>query len=300
MIKVRRIGHATFETPDLEKQIEHYTQVTGLVVAAREKDRALLATKLGQLVVQLKKGRRSRVAPSSRFRSLPIPTSRRLPARSRRTESRAIFAATTFPARPSCWPSRTTKGTTIEVFTEWDYLTPNQQVVGVGPIKLGHCAFVVPDVQQTCEFYERVLGFKVSDWNGDFFVFMRCNPDHHTVNFIRGKRAKMHHIAFEVRDFSAVEQGCDVLSHHRIPIIWGPLRHGPGHNVSIYHRNPDEHVIEFFAELDQVLDEELGFFDPRPWHADRPQRPKVWSRDNRAVAGWGPPPTPDYHLNRDE
>jgi hypothetical protein len=91
-----------------------------------------------------------------------------------------------------------------------------------------------------------------------------------------------------------------VLSFHRIPIIWGPLRHGPGHNVSIYHRNPDEHVIEFFAELDQVLDEELGFFDPRPWHADRPQRPKVWSRDNRAVAGWGPPPTPDYHLNRDE
>jgi hypothetical protein len=129
---------------------------------------------------------------------------------------------------------------------------------------------------------------------------MRCNPDHHTVNFIRGKRAKMHHIAFEVRDFSAVEQGCDVLSFHRIPIIWGPLRHGPGHNVSIYHRNPDEHVIEFFAELDQLLDEELGFFDPRPWHADRPQRPKVWSRENRALAGWGPPPTPDYHLNRDE
>ena len=35
MIKVRRIGHATFETPDLEAQIEHYTKVTGLVVAAR-------------------------------------------------------------------------------------------------------------------------------------------------------------------------------------------------------------------------------------------------------------------------
>ena len=49
MIKLRRIGHATFETPDLDKQIEHFTQVTGLVVAAREKDRAMLATKLGQL-----------------------------------------------------------------------------------------------------------------------------------------------------------------------------------------------------------------------------------------------------------
>src|SRR6476659_4742014 len=62
MIKVRRIGHATFETPDLDKQIEHFTQVTGLVVAAREKDRAQLATKLSQLVVQLKKGDEARCA----------------------------------------------------------------------------------------------------------------------------------------------------------------------------------------------------------------------------------------------
>ena len=61
MIKVRRIGHATFETPDLEKQIEHFTQVTGLVVAAREKDRALLASKvtLTATVVAIDSGTRT-------------------------------------------------------------------------------------------------------------------------------------------------------------------------------------------------------------------------------------------------
>jgi catechol 2,3-dioxygenase-like lactoylglutathione lyase family enzyme len=64
MIKVRQISHATFETPDLEAQIEHYTKVTGLVVAAREKDRALLTSKVGQLVLQLKRGERA-PAPSS-------------------------------------------------------------------------------------------------------------------------------------------------------------------------------------------------------------------------------------------
>jgi hypothetical protein len=47
-------------------------------------------------------------------------------------------------------------------------------------------------------------------------------------------------------------------------------------------RSKRPHVVE----LDQVLDEELGYFDPRPWHSDRPQRPKVWTRDNRAIAGW--------------
>ena len=37
MIKPRRIGHATFETPDLQKMIDYYTQVMGLVLAEREK-----------------------------------------------------------------------------------------------------------------------------------------------------------------------------------------------------------------------------------------------------------------------
>ena len=109
MIKVRRIGHATFETPDLEKQIEHFTQVTGLVVAAREKDRALLASKVGQLVLQLKKADEPRcaklafqVAPDSDFKET------RQGARRRRRQERA---AQRRPARhcPSCSPSRTTR-----------------------------------------------------------------------------------------------------------------------------------------------------------------------------------------------
>jgi hypothetical protein len=71
------------------------------------------------------------------------------------------------------------------------------------------------------------------------------------------------------------------------------LRHGPGHNVSIYHHNPDQHVVEFYIELDQMKDEELGYFEPRPWHRDLPQRPKVW-RGEGSRSVWGPPPTEAY------
>jgi len=35
----------------------------------------------------------------------------------------------------------------------------------------------------------------------------------------------------------------------------------------------DRELIELYAELDQMKDEELGYWDPRPWHRDRPQRP---------------------------
>ena len=299
MIDVRRISHATIETPDLEAQIDHFTKVTGLIVAAREKDRALLTCKVGQLVVQLVKGGEPRcarlafqLAPGSDFGEI----SKWLSAQGIRSELRSDD----IPGMSKLLAFEDIKGTTIELLSEWEFLTPNQSVIGVGPIKLGHVAFVAPDVQAVADFYQRILGFRVSDWIEDVFVFMRCNPDHHTVNFLKGKRANLHHIAFQLRDFSHLENGCDVLFQHQIPIIWGPLRHGPGHNVSIYHRNPDRHVIEFFAELDQMLDEELGFFDPRPWHEDRPQRPKVWTRANRSKAGWGPPPSADWHMNSNE
>jgi len=299
MIKPRRIGHATFETPDLEKAIAYYEKFMGLIVAEREKDRAFLMSKVGLLVIQLNKSDRAHciklsfeVSPNSDFGDL----AKELAKDGVRSELRND----SIPGMGQVLAFQDDKGTTIELFKDWSYLGKHEQTAGIGPLKLGHVAFYSPDIQRTVKFYEQVLGFRVSDWIGDFFCFMRCNPDHHTVNFFTGPTVKLHHIAFELKDFMHLQNSCELMGQKEVPIIWGPLRHGPGHNVSIYHRNPDEHVIEFFAELDQVLDEELGFFDPRPWHADRPQRPKVWSRDNRAVAGWGPPPTPDYHLNRDE
>jgi hypothetical protein len=107
----------------------------------------------------------------------------------------------------------------------------------------------------------------------------------------------MHHIAFELKDWAHIGAACETLGRHKRPILWGPLRHGIGHNISIYHRDPDDHIIEFFAELDQMKSEELGYFEPRPWHEDHPQRPKVWKRDAGAMV-WGVPPAPDYLRSR--
>ena len=56
MIQVKRISHATLETPDLERQVDYFTQVVGLAVAGRENGRVHLATKVGDLAVQLEKG----------------------------------------------------------------------------------------------------------------------------------------------------------------------------------------------------------------------------------------------------
>jgi catechol 2,3-dioxygenase-like lactoylglutathione lyase family enzyme len=184
----------------------------------------------------------------------------------------------------------------IEVFAEQKPIAKNQQVRGIGPIKLGHLAFCVDDCQKYVDFYTRVMGFRLSDWIQDWFAFLRCGPDHHTINFARGKTTKMHHVAFELKDWAHVQSACDFLGSKDIQLIWGPGRHGPGHNIYTYHRNPDDQIIELFTELDKMLDEKLGYFDPRPWHRDRPQVPKVWER-TRDI--WGTPPTPEYIRQRE-
>ena len=297
MIKARRLGHATFETPDLEKAIDYYTQVNGLVVCARENSRAFLATKLGQLAVQLELGGSARctrlsleVAPDEEFSVM----ARTLVGEGIESDVRSDSV----PGLGKLLAFQDQKGTTIELFREWSTVGNHQQVVGVGALKLGHVAFVTPEPKALAEFYEKVLGFRVSDWIGDFFVFMRCNADHHAVNFITGKTVGMHHIAYELRDFSHLQNACDLFGQKQIPIIWGPVRLGPGHNVAAFHRNPDDWVVEVYAELDQMKDEALGYFDPRPWHKDFPQRPKVWPPD-RAAYMWGPPPTPDFFRGRE-
>src|SRR5205823_5770567 len=100
----------------------------------------------------------------------------------------------------------------------------------------------------------------------------------HAVNLLRSERnRRLHHTAFELRDWEHVKLACDHLAANGVGLIWGPGRHGPGHNVFTYHDDPDGNVVELFCELDTISDERLGCFDPRPWHEDDPQRPKVWT-----------------------
>jgi catechol 2,3-dioxygenase-like lactoylglutathione lyase family enzyme len=291
MIRARRIRYATFETPDLEKAVAYYTQVNGLLLVERERRRAFLATGIGELAVALEHGPQARcrslcfeVAPETDFTAV----TRQLSDHGIASEQRREPA----PGVSKLLLFRDPNQTLIEILCDSSRAGDCVQPVGVGPLKLGHVAFFSPDPKSIAAFYEELLGFKVSDWIDDFFVFMRCGPDHHSVNFLRGSVARMHHMAFELKDFSHIQNACDLLARRRIPLVWGPLRFGPGHNVAVFHRNQDDQLIEFYIELDQMKDETLGYFEPRPWHRDKPQRPKIWQGEDAMI--WGPPPPPGF------
>jgi catechol 2,3-dioxygenase-like lactoylglutathione lyase family enzyme len=290
MIRVCRLSHATFDTPDVQRQADYYSEVIGLQVI-RDGSRAILSSAVGEEAVIFQPGPAARctsialqVAPDTELRDIESTLRRHGAKPERRSDISPSLSAAMVFTDP--------KGTEIELFSDAK-LTGSRPVGGVAPHKLGHIAFLVPDAKAISDFYVEALGFRVSDWIEDWFVFMRCNTDHHTVNFFTGPDVTLHHIAFELKDFMHLQNSCEIMGQQRVPIIWGPLRHGPGHNVATYHRNPDDQVVEFFCELDQMVDEELGYFEPRPWHHDTPQRPKLWTPGKTTV--WGPTPEDDFH-----
>jgi len=278
MIQVRRLGHATLSTPDLERQVGYYADILGLRVVARDKDRAVLACRSGLEAIALERGdavalRRLsfQVAPSSDLAAL----ARELADLGIKSERRRDIS----PGIADALVFADVKGTLIELFADYAFAADDGTQAVITPLKLGHVAYRVTDVQQVTKFYTDVLGFRVSDWIAERFAFLRCNTDHHTVNFVVDPVPQLHHIAFEVKDWPEIHRACDFLARNDIHLVWGPARHIVGHNIAAYHRNADNVRVELFCEMDQMKDEALGYFDPRPWHQDRPQRPKVWDPD---------------------
>ena len=292
MLKVQRLSHATFETPDLERQIDYHVNVLGLSVAAREKSWAILKTGVGQPAVVLEQGTAARCTRLA----FQVEAQTNLGDAAKAMSSSGIKASRRDASLPGVGELMTfddPKGTAIDVFTQADFLEEDRTPKGFTPLKLGHLAFKVTDIQAIVRFYETVLGFRVSDWRQDFFVFMRCGPDHHTVNFATAPKVKMHHIAYELKDKAEMLRACDWLGRHKYPIIWGPGRHVIGDNVFTYHRDPDGHIIELYTELARIDSEDLGYFVPRPWRDDRPYKPGVWGPQTMGNL-WGPGAPPGF------
>ncbi len=286
MTRIVGIGHLALASPDVDRLAAYYTEVLGFELSVRADGAAYLTPELAHHAVTVQQGKESGLD------HLAFRIEGSLGDAERELAAAGIGAKRKTDAEPGIaelLEIEDLDGNRLQLYAEIEEraeLAPS----GVRPQKLGHVCYFVRDVQATTEFYEQ-LGFKWSDWMGDFFVFLRCNADHHALNLLRSENNKrLHHIGWELRDWANIQTACDWLARNDYPLVWGPGRHGPGHNLFTYHRDPDGNVVELFAELDLMLDESLGYFDPRPWHHDFPQRPKVWTPGPRVPNSWGPMP----------
>jgi catechol-2,3-dioxygenase len=296
MLHVKRLAHATLKTPDIQKQVDYYTVVLGLTLLERDAKRAVLATNSGLEAVVLEQGDKMalarlafQVAPDHDIGAL----ARTITAQGLKVEHRSGIT----PGVASAISFEDPKGTLIEVFSDYTFPDIDMHQSNISVLKLGHVAYRCHDVKEVVKFYIDVLGFRVSDWRGDNFAFLRCGVDHHTINLVTDEEQRLHHIAFEVKDMAEIHRACDHLARNDLYLVWGPGRHNIGHNVAIYHMNWDRIRVEIYTEMDQMKDESLGYFDPRPWHTDRPQKPKVWGPETlRNYWGFGSQRDLNKHL----
>jgi catechol 2,3-dioxygenase-like lactoylglutathione lyase family enzyme len=288
MTRVVKLGHVSLRSADVPRLVDYYTEVLDFAAAGGEGGRSYLTVGADPHVLTIEPGEPGLVHVGFQIEGSPDEAARRL-----RSEGIAgALKSDAEPGIPSLLEVEDPEGNVLQLYGERE-LRAEEPAGELTPRKLGHVCYLVKDVQRALEFYERVLGFRWSDWIGDFFVFLRCNADHHSVNLLRSERnRRLHHIAYELRDWEQVKLACDRLPRDGFPLVWGPGRHGPGHNVFTYHRDPDGSLVELFCELDVMTDESSGCFEARPWHEDVPQRPKVWLQ--RVPNTWGPPPPEDF------
>jgi catechol-2,3-dioxygenase len=282
---VSKLGFFEVRTPDVERMANYYQQALGLTLTERTGSAVYLTTGPDHHCVVVTHG-----TPHGRAR-LGFELACGLEDAASRLDAVGIEtrrATDLEPGIPEALElTEPATGIPIVLYEhQQDSRAPRH---GNRPTKLGHLAGYVDDLDAVRRFYEEVLGFRWSDMVGDFFVFLRCNADHHAINLLQSdKREGLFHVAFETRDILHLRDVLDGLAEHRIRLDWGPGRHGPGHNIFTYHRDPDGNIIELFTEIDVVLDERTGEFEPRPWHETSPQRPQVWEPTDEAANKWGP------------
>lgn len=127
--------------------------------------------------------------------------------------------------------------------------------------RLGHVVLRARDLERSVDFYTRILGFQVSDVYPETMVpgrmvFLRCNPDHHCLALVGGGKgpntfAELHHLAFEVASLDELYRARKHLRDHGVKISFDGRRRA-GCQVAVEFRDPDNHLVELYWDLEQV------------------------------------------------
>lgn len=143
------------------------------------------------------------------------------------------------------------------------------------PGRLQHFVCATERLPQMLEFY-RGLGMVESDrvLEGDALaaVFLRSDPEHHSFAAFRAPQSRADHHCYETNGWLDIRDWADRMASLRIPLWWGPGRHGPGNNLFFMIEDPDGHKVEFSAEL-ELMPKEM------------PHR--AWPHEQRTLNLWG-------------
>ena len=150
------------------------------------------------------------------------------------------------------------------------------------PQKISHIVLHSPDHKAAVQFFIDVLGFRLSDWLGDFMGFLRCNRWHHRIAILPGPPT-LNHVAYDVLGVDDMMRGIARLKQNEIDIRWGPGRHTAGNNTFSYFVTPGGFAVEYTSELEEV--------DDANWVA-QVHKPSATTMDQWGIGVGGPQTMP--------
>jgi catechol 2,3-dioxygenase-like lactoylglutathione lyase family enzyme len=155
----------------------------------------------------------------------------------------------------------------------------------VHPLYLSHILLFSADVDEARQFYEDILGFRLSDKSGSVIAFMHSphGSDHHLIALAKSEGLGLHHSSWCVPSIDAVGVGTDQMVRAGYDKGWGVGRHVLGSNYFRYVRDPWGGYAEYSFDIDYV-------------HAED-QWPAADHPVNDSLFLWGPSLPEDFITN---
>ncbi|HTB88769.1 MAG TPA: VOC family protein [Steroidobacteraceae bacterium] len=275
-MSVTEIRYIGYGLPGVEAERTFYRDVWGLREAASQEGRYYLAAEGNDepFVVRL------RHAADRRVDVIALAADNRsavddLFARVKADHCRIIFAPKCLTDFGGGYGFRffNKDGLPFEISCEYDrgpkrQLGPAEAI----PQTISHIVLHSPDHKSMVQFFVDVLGFRVSDWLGDFMCFLRCNEWHHRMAILPGPPS-LNHVAYDMANVDEMMRGVAKLKRNNIDIRWGPGRHTAGNNTFSYFVTPAGFAVEYTSELQQV--------DEASW------KPRIYTPSQSVMDQWG-------------
>ena len=280
---VTRASHVVLSVRDLRVSRQFYTEVIGLIVT-REDDDALYLRGIEEACHHSLVLRKSAASPTCARIGLRVQTEADLDAAFDWFGEQGLCARFADVAHQG----RTLHVTDpVGVPLEFCAQMPAQerQIThflahrgGCGQ-RIDHYQMLTPRVPEALAFYA-AMGFRLSEYIGPSEedvrgVFLQRKGNPHDIVFFTGEGPRLHHFAYFSPEVHHLLRACDVagaLGFGR-DVERGPGRHGPGHAMYVYFRDPDGHRVELFNTHYQIMDLEN---EPVRWDPADPNLSFPW------------------------
>lgn len=264
---ITHLRHVDLAVPDLALQRSFYTGQWGLTEVATDTGLSFLAAEGSpeQYVVRLRQATDKRIDLIAFGAATPADVDRLAQTLARdgvKLVSEPGAVAT--PGGGYGFRFFDNEGRTVEVSADVALRAHRKVEEGESiPVRLSHVVINSFDPEGTVAFYERHLGFALSDIlthprMGNMMWFLRCNDWHHSFAVARCPHPSLHHASFEMRGIDEYMRGTGRLLRAGVEKIWGPGRHKAGNNTFTYFLDPQGNTVEYTTELER-LDEDT-------WH----------------------------------